>query len=592
MMISLRKENFTELNKSGVGTLSEIPESKPETITADPFESLAKTCRKVHFLIPLLAVFGVAYFVLLAFLLYRDYNSRIYSHCVMEAGDFTFEADDFLKNPEKTVTFDDGFVKSSIDTKTPGDYPVRLKSGPFRYNAVLTVEDTVAPQGLVHAVSLEFGESAKAEDFVKSSYDVEEVSVRFEEDPDFEICGTRDVNIVFYDPAGNETVKTAVLSVCPFKKEITWEAGEEFPSVEAFEVDGYSKFAKKNAAGSEAVMLTDFEGIDVSSLGSYDVAIEIKGDVYHSKMELVDTVKPEAVAKDFKGFVTSVISPQAFVKEAKDATELTYEFVGTPDFKQEGTVPVTVKITDCGGNSTEITAKAVLAVDKVAPVIRGVHNIFSLEGRTISYKTGVSVTDNCDKDISFSVDSSAVDYKTAGVYPIVYTATDRAGNTVKAKATVTVSKEMYTQAQIDDLADKVLAKILTPGMSDMDKLTKIYYWVRNNTRYQHATNHSDYLKAAYTGFTTHTGDCYVYASQSKALLDRAGIKNMMIDTYPLRDIHFWNLVDIGEGWRHFDTVPRQAGGIFLYWDDATITAYSNAHGNSHIYDRNRFPAIP
>ena len=582
-MISLRKENFTELNIS-----TEMPGEVPGY---DPFESLAKTTRKVHFLIPALSAFGVAYLVLLGFLLYRDYNSRIYSHCVMEAGDFTFEADDFLKNPEKTITFDTGYQKSTVDTNTPGDYPVLLKSGPFHYNAVLTVEDTVAPQGLVHAVSLEFGQTASAEDFVKSSYDVEEVCVRFEEEPDFESCGTRDVNIVFYDPAGNETVKTAVLSICPFKKEITWEAGEEFPTVEAFEVDGYNKFAKKNAS-AEAKLLTDFEGLDVSSLGSYDVTIAVKGDVYHSKMELVDTVKPEAKPKDFKGFVTSVIKPQDFVKEVTDATELTYEFVGTPDFKNEGTVPVTVRITDCGGNSTEVTAKATLGVDKVAPVIKGVHNIYSLEGKTISYKTGVTVTDNCDKDITISVDSSAVDYKTAGVYPVIYSATDRAGNTVQAKATVTVSKEMYTQAQVDDLADKVLAKILTPGMSDMDKLTKIYYWVRSSTRYQHATNHSDYLKAAYTGFTTHTGDCYVYASQSKALLDRAGIKNMMIDTYPLRDIHFWNLVDIGEGWRHFDTVPRQAGGVFLYWDDAAITAYSNTHGNSHIYDRNRFPAIP
>ena len=584
-MISLTKKSFIKLN-----TNTESPMT--ETVVEDPFESLAKTSKKVHYLIPVLSLFGVVYAVLLAFLLVRDYNSRIYSHCVMEAGDITYSADDFLKNPEKTIAFDETFKSDSIDTKVPGDYPVLLKSGPFKYNATLTIEDTIAPQGLVHAVALEFGETATAEDFVKFSYDVEDVSVRFAEEPDFESCGTRDVDIVFYDPAGNETVKTAVLSICPFKKEITWEAGEEFPTVEAFEVAGYSKFAQKSASGQEAVLLTDFSDVDVSSLGSYDVAIQVKGDVYHSKMNLVDTTKPEATPKDFKGFVTSVITPQSFVKEVKDATELTYEFVGTPDFKQEGKVPVTIRITDCGGNTTEVTANAVLAVDKVAPVIKGVHNIFSLEGKTISYKTGVTVTDNCDKDITLSVDSSKVDYKTAGTYPVVYSATDRAGNKVEVKASVTVSKEMYTQAQVDELARKVYNSIITPGMSDMDKLTAIYYWVRRNTRYQHATNHSDYLKAAYTGFTTHTGDCYVYASQSKALLDVAGIKNMMIDTYPLRDIHFWNLVDIGEGWRHFDTVPRQAGGVFLYWDDASITAYSNAHGNSHIYDRNRFPAIP
>jgi hypothetical protein len=78
---------------------------------------------------------------------------------------------------------------------------------------------------------------------------------------------------------------------------------------------------------------------------------------------------------------------------------------------------------------------------------------------------------------------------------------------------------------------------------------------------------------------------------ARALLDAAGIKNMVIDTAPLRYIHYWNLVDIGEGWYHFDTTPRAAGGTFLYMNDADIQEYSRNHQNSHIYDHDRFPGV-
>ncbi len=378
------------------------------------------------------------------------------------------------------------------------------------------------------------------------------------------------------------------MNISPFRKEVTLEAGEGEPTPEQFMFDGVLDYSGDH----EAQILTSMEDISLAIPGEYKLYLKRDGITYRSVLKVVDTTMPEVISKDFKGYTTSLITPKTFIKEAKDNTELTMNFVGKPDFKTPGEKEVTIEVTDLGGNTVTVTAKATLEEDTTPPEIKGTKNITIIEGKTASFKSGVSVKDNCDADIVLNVESGTVNTKEEGKYSLTYWAQDRAGNRTEKTVTVTVVKERIDEAQVRALAADVLGKIITPDMSDRDKLTKIYNWVRGNMHYAHASNHSDWVKAAYTGFTSRTGDCYMYASTSKALLDAAGIKNMMIDTYPLRNIHFWNLVDIGEGWRHFDTVPRQGGGVFLYWDDATITAYSNTHGNSHIYDRNRFPGIP
>jgi len=59
-------------------------------------------------------------------------------------------------------------------------------------------------------------------------------------------------------------------------------------------------------------------------------------------------------------------------------------------------------------------------------------------GTEPDYTTGIAVTDDVDTDITFEVDSSAVDIGTIGTYEIVFTATDSVGNV----ATVTSSLEV------------------------------------------------------------------------------------------------------------------------------------------------------
>ena len=65
--------------------------------------------------------------------------------------------------------------------------------------------------------------------------------------------------------------------------------------------------------------------------------------------------------------------------------------------------------------------------DKEAPVIDGVAPLTGFIGDPISYKSEITVTDNCDPGVELEVDNSEVIPDQAGTYAVRYSATDRAG---------------------------------------------------------------------------------------------------------------------------------------------------------------------
>ena len=179
-----------------------------------------------------------------------------------------------------------------------------------------------------------------------------------------------------------------------------------------------------------------------------------------------------------------------------------------------------------------------------------------------------------------------------GTYPVTYTATDNAGNTTTVTVNLKIIENLYTESTVNELADKVLAQIIKPGMTDHQKLKAIYNWVRGSIAYTNSSDKGDWLKAAYEGMKNKKGDCYTYASTAKALLTRAGINNKDIKKIPSKTSHYWNLVNIGEGWYHFDTTPRKGQTIsFCYISDEDLMEYSKANNNSHNYDRDVYTNI-
>lgn len=504
-------------------------------------------------------------------------DSLAYKLCRVEAG-VAVTPSDFLKKPDDSAFFTQDSQPFSI--VEPGEYQVRVKSGWFTHSCTLIVEDTIAPTGQAVPMQMEMGESCGPDDFVKNITDATAVEVSFVEEPDFFRAGSQVVQVALTDRGGNQTVVESELFLSPVVEELTMEAGQEPPAV--------GSFLLADAQGTFVTRVADF---DYHVPGDHEVVIQVDGEKYTSVLHIRDTIPPEAQVRDIEGFAVLPREAEDFVAEVEDATEVTMAFREEPDLTLIGTQQVEIVFTDAGGNETVKTARLILHEDTEPPVIQGTRDIVIYKGDSVSYRKNVTVEDNCPEGLQLTVDNSSVNLEEAGVYPVVYTAVDAAGNTASVTVQLTIIDRIYTIEEVNALADAVLASIITPEMSDRDKAWAIYTYIRRNVGYTEYPEKGDWVRAAYEGLAKRQGDCYVYASTAKALLTRAGIKNMDIAKIPTRKEHYWNLVDVGDGWYHFDTTPRTDHTVFFMWTDAELMAYSALHYNCHNYDRTLYPEI-
>lgn len=368
-------------------------------------------------------------------------------------------------------------------------------------------------------------------------------------------------------------------------EELTREAGSTVPVV--------SDFLKKDIQAARIVSGLD-DSVNMNAVADYEVVIEIDGKEYTSVLHVVDTVKPEVTAADVLVCTGEKVEPEDLLEEVLDATSTTAAFVGNPDFSKAGKQQVGLTVTDEGGNVTTVTVEVEVVEDTEAPVISGVEELTVAAGSSVSYKRNVTVTDNYDDEVELTVDNSEVNLNAEGDYPITYIARDTAGNETTETTILHVTMpaaEQATEELINALADELLARITTEDMSEYEKAEAIFNWVHGNIGYSDGTSKTDWIQGAYHGLVEHSGDCYVYAMTSKVLLTRAGITNMDIEKIPTSTHHYWNLIDIGEGWYHFDATRRKDGQYFFYSTDEEVMAYSNTHRGSHNYDSSAYPKI-
>lgn len=388
-----------------------------------------------------------------------------------------------------------------------------------------------------------------------------------------------------------------ILSLCLLSAGLFWEARPKV--VEELTVE----------AGSSMPELSDFllrqvrnpafatdltESVDMHMVGDYEVAILISGNRYTSILHIVDTVAPVVTTREAEIYTDETLDPMDLIAGIEDATPTTAEYGEEPDFTVPGRRQVELLVKDAGGNCTRTTVSVNILEDTVPPVIEGVKDLTVAVGEGISYKKNVTVTDDHDGNVTLTVDSSQVNLNKAGNYTVVYTAEDAAGNVTEVSATVHVKApgvQSATDEMVNAKADEILAGIVTPDMSQYEKAQAIFNWVHNNVAYTDGTPKTTWVQGAYRGLFERKGDCFVYAATSKYLLTRAGIANMDIGFQNPSRIHYWNLIDIGEGWYHFDTTRRADGKCFFYCSDAEIQTYSSTHNGSHAYDPSQYPVI-
>ncbi len=516
------------------------------------------------------SVFGVWYFE----------NSSIYKVCRVEAG-IEVSVNDFLKSSDENAVFT--AESDKIDITIPGEYHLVIKKKFFEHPCTLYIEDTIAPTFDIQPLVIEYGQTCTPEDFVKNVKDATKTTVTFVGEPDFSSSSVQNVRIVVADAANNIAMKETQLTISMVLKTLEVEAGGEIPKASDFII-----------SDAEATIHTDMESIDYTQLATHVVIVELDGEKYEVDMQIVDTTAPVFTVEDYSGYTKCKPDAEKFVKSSDDVTELTYSFETEPDFTKTGTQDVVIIATDKGGNTTSHKAKMTLEEDTEAPVIEFVKETKLYIGDSASYKSYVKVTDNCKDEPALTIDAAGVDINKTGIYTVTYTATDCSGNSSSKSMELVVCERTYSLDEVNAIADNILARIITPGMSTLEKTRAIFDYVKGHIGYISFSEKGDYVRAAYEGFTTGRGDCYVYASASKVLLTRAGITNMDIERIPSgNSMHYWNLVDIGDGhgWYHFDTTPRKDRPVIFLWDDATIKKYSDAHNNCHNYDRSRYPVI-
>lgn len=284
------------------------------------------------------------------------------------------------------------------------------------------------------------------------------------------------------------------------------------------------------------------------------------------------------------------------------------------------------------GSGTETTPPAA-DVDTTPPVITGAADKTVIIGDTVSYREGVTVSDDSGGAVELEIDSSKVDLLTAGVYELSYTARDESGNETSVTVKVTVeappeappetppettpgapsgtasespkpstgsgsssssstsSKKPWeaTEEDVYALAQTVLKKILKDGQTQREKAYAIFKYVHNNIKYTGTSDKSSWIAGAYSGFTKHRGDCFTYFACAKALLTLAGIPNVDLERVGGTTRHYWQLVDVGEGYMHFDSCPHShTTTVTFLLTETEARAFSAAiawyRPNYYVYD--------
>lgn len=355
--------------------------------------------------------------------------------------------------------------------------------------------------------------------------------------------------------------------------------------------------------GTDVYYKSNMSAIDMSKEGDYTVEIYVDGKAHTTVMRVRDTVPPTADPVDMTIDAGLLPAPEFLITNVRDVGLVTASYQVEPDVSKGGKVEAQVRITDEAGNSSVVTVTLTVNDDKVPPEIQGASDRIFYVGDPIVY-TGAYKDQNGNEypevlaaddkgTVSLTVDRDAVDTEKAGTYPVVYTATDPAGNSVSVTVQFTLvdKPEGYVEPDVVyALAQEVLDEITTEDMSKMEVAFAIYRWVSRNIGYVGSSEKVSWTHAAYQAFTERSGDCYNYFAAAKALYDVAGIANVdVVKSDSSRSSHYWSLIDIGGGWYHVDCTPRTNPGKFFMNTDAELEAYSVENRNSHIFDGSLYP---
>lgn len=372
----------------------------------------------------------------------------------------------------------------------------------------------------------------------------------------------------------------------PVWEVVTVELGSETVSAEQFVKEGRT-----------AQALTDLSQIPLDVLGEYRVEFSYKNKTCFSTLKIVDTNAPTATAVEKTIYNDETLNPGDFVTDVADETDVKISFYQTPEFTRAGQQDVVIRLTDTSGNSNLIATKLTVIADTTAPVFSEMEKLTVNIGQAVSYRKDITVTDDRDGELTFTIDASDVNLEKEGTYRIVYEAADKSGNVARVEREIFVSSQLVINEElVDQKAQEILDKILEDDMSVHDKIYAIFMYVRRNIAYSNSKE-NELLPAAYKAMVYKKGDCYNYFAMAKVLLDKIGVDNIPVERYQGKSSHFWLLVNVGTGWYHYDTSPQSAADPFRCFmkTDKQVQSYAKnrSDGRRDYYqiDYSKYPEL-
>ncbi|MBQ6235795.1 MAG: hypothetical protein IJK54_07735 [Clostridia bacterium] len=489
----------------------------------------------------------------------------------VEAGDPAPTAEEILIAPYADVS-----ITPITDAmlREPGDYTLSVTADGIASETRLVVKDTVPPKGKGVTYIARPGETIRPGMLVTDVSDETAVSAALAAQPDPKSLEPQTIPVTLTDRGGNETTVWSTLLFTNISPVVIEARHMGLSPSELLEDGTYTE------ASFDMQFIPD-------ELGQHVLAVTIDGERNIAVIEVRDTTPPSIAILRPQWYLNTPIAVDALA-EAEDVTETELSYLTEPDWTKDEQ-EVTVVATDTSGNRSEKTFTLTLIPDTEPPELYGVRSRYCYLGEPVAYLAEVYAWDDCDGDVAVSVDASGMDITQAGDYYVTYSATDRCGNTASKAIVMHVVRSKVDEDRAQEVADEIIAKILTDDMSLAEQVAAIYDYVFTNVRYAATSNKQDWRGEAVRGLTIGRGDCFTSYAAARLLLEQTDAQIVSVQRSQPNTHHYWLLVNVGTGWYHFDACNQWTGKYRCFmWTDEQTRFHSRSYWR---YDPTLYPPV-
>lgn len=261
---------------------------------------------------------------------------------------------EYGENAPDTSVFTGNIPSSYVEPPSAkpekGWHTIVIEANGRRRTVWMQVRDTVAPAAGAVERTISTKKILTPDELITSLTDADRVKIMFDEEPPFGQVGDYEIPIILEDVSGNRSSVVSLLHIRVVSNEpVTIEAGSDAPDADRFLLDSY-----------EVESMTDITQKMLREPGDYPIDLTISGETYRSSLTVIDTVAPKVQAQTILREPEEKVPPEDFLTMVDDATATTAEYVTEPDYENHSFQTVTIRVTDAGGNFTDVSAGLLL----------------------------------------------------------------------------------------------------------------------------------------------------------------------------------------------------------------------------------------